>query len=186
MRHCVIVGQPNTGKTLFLLQFAAYLGLSVLDVRRLEPEGRGTGTHRTRRLQSVEVRFPLRKSLRAVRLTDTPGLTDDVHPEAEVRRAMAAALQAFREAGLVLHMLDAARAGELGAAAAIGRIDRQIAAYASLRGPYAVLANKIDLPLARDGAEVIAREFPGRRVIPISALERLGFREVKAFVWRNA
>ena len=47
-----------------------------------------------------------------------------------------------------------------------------------------ILANKIDLPDAEAGVEKLRREFAGHVIIPISALHRQGFREVKRFVWR--
>lgn len=200
MREVVVVGQPNAGKTLFLLNFAAYTGLSVADLALRAEDGTTTtkslplsaarrnlvdaARHKTQVVQSLELRFPSGKTARFARVSDTPGLADAISPDAVLRRAMAAALEALRRADVVLHMIDAALVGRHGEAA-VAAVDREIADYGFARGPYALLANKQDLPLARAGTNVLRRMFPGRRVIPVSALQRRGFREVKLFVWRH-
>lgn len=140
--------------------------------------------HKTRELQSVDIRLPAGKRGRTLRLTDTPGLEDGVPGQPSLRAAAALALAALRRAGLVLHVLDAALIGR--GEAEPGPLERQIAAYASARAPYAVLANKIDLPWGRVGAARVAASFPGRRVIPVSALRGHGFREVRSFLARHA
>ncbi len=196
---CLIVGQANAGKTLFLINFADHMGVKDLDLDVTWPDGSrerfrypvararellvDDRPHTTRGLQAVELQLPRGKGCKAFRLCDTGGLTDGVHGAADVRAAQAQALRALRHAELVLHVMDAAAAGSRDAAGAIGEVDRQVAAFASLRCPYAVLANKMDLPRAQAGLMKIAREFPSRRVIPVSALDGRGFREVKAFVW---
>lgn len=201
IKDCVVVGRANVGKSLFLINFAAYLGLSLLE---LELEGAGgslgrwsgslegalgelvdSTPHRTRGLQSLTLSVPRGKTRQMFRLRDTSGFDDGIHPDPSVRAGMVLSIQALRGASLVLHMLDAAAIGESKGGTALNELDHQVARYASSRGAYAVLANKIDLPWARTGLLHIVEEFASYRVIPISALERRGFREVKAFVWRN-
>lgn len=194
--EAVLVGQPNTGKTLFTLNFAGYLGLSVVGLAASGPTGKLSLAAAKRRLvegaanstrvpQSFEVRVISGKKAKLIRVTDTPGITDTIHEDPEIRRAMSLTLEGLRRARMVLHLIDAASVGALGSCG-IAPIDRQIAEYASIQYPYAILANKIDLPLASTGLELISAEFVGRRIIPVSALQKRGFREVKAFVWRYA
>src|SRR5690606_27206382 len=106
------------------------------------------------------------------------------HEDASVRRAMAQTLGAVRDAHLILHVVDAAKAAGGGVVQAIGDVDYQVAHFSQIRDGYLILANKIDLPGAQRGAELIRREFSQHAVVPVSALTRQGFREVKRFVWR--
>lgn len=194
----MIAGRPNAGKTLFALNFAHYLGLSAIDVALRDAAGGelrrlplsqarrafvDSAPHKTRAVQSVEVRVPGGKGGRLVRLSDTPGLTDAIPDAQELRQAAALALEALRRARIILHVIDAARAAVR--SDPVGPLDRQISEFAAARGPYLVLANKIDLLGAREGAARIAQSLPGRRVVPVSALRRSGFREVRAWLSRH-
>lgn len=195
----LIVGQVNAGKTLLLINFAAHLGVRELALDVTWPSGvrekyrysveqareilvDGTA-HTTRGLQAVELQLPRGKGRKTFRLTDTGGLIDTVHEFPDVRLAIAQTLRALRRAALVLHVMDAAAIGNRGVQGTVGEVDRQVAAFAPLQCPYAILANKMDLPWAQTGLMKIAREFAPRRVIPVSALTGRGFREVKSFVW---
>lgn len=199
MKQSLIVGQTNVGKTLFLLNFAEYLGLRQVEVDRQAPSGETerlslslpaarralvhTDPHTTRSLQSTELRLPAGKQRRPFLLVDSTGLTDGIHENEEVRHAMAQTLELLQEADLILHMLDAARVGGSQEGEGVSEVDRQIARYAIVRSSYAILANKMDLPRAKAGLLRIQEAFPHQRVIPVSALKKIGFREVKSFVW---
>ena len=199
MRTALIIGQANAGKTLFLLNFARYLGVERAEMTVQAAEG-GTFTrpchverdrpllvgdepHTTRGLQSLAVSLPARKRARVVVLTDSTGLVDGIDEDRHVRLAVAQTLRALRLADAVLHVVDADRVGRQGRAA-IAQVEVQIARYLPLRAPYAVLANKMDLPAAAAGLVTIRRVFHGRPVFPVSALKRTGFREVRRFVAR--
>ena len=199
MRTALIIGQANAGKTLFLLNFALYLGIERAEMTVQAAEGGtfarpcdlqrdrallvGDEPHTTRCLQSLAVSVPARKRARVVVLTDSTGLLDGIDEDRQVRLAVAQTLRALRLADAVLHVIDADRVGRQGRAA-IAEVERQIARYLPLRAPYAVLANKMDLPRAEQGLVTIRHEFHGRTVLPISALRRTGFREVRRFVAR--
>jgi predicted GTPase len=201
LRRVLVVGRPNAGKTLFCLRFAEFLGQRSLELRLQDPEGTVTPLraspdearrtlvdprpHTTLGLQGVVIHFPRGKGSVPVELVDSTGLVDTIHPDPRVRRAMAQTLEALRQAAVVLHVVDAAEAGVAGPAASLGEIDRQVSRFSALRSGYAVLANKMDLPWARAGLLKIRDEFPDRTVIPVSALEGQGFREVRAFVWER-
>ena len=200
MKRCIVIGKTNVGKTLFVIQFAAYLGVRQLEFTFEEPSGlkrSATYTvedalrelsseepHQTRCLQSIRLELPVGKGVKRFEIVDTSGLMEGIHGDVKVRKAMAQSLAAVRDADLILHLVDASKAGQEGVIRAVGDVDYQVAQFAQMRDGYLILANKIDLPHAEEGVERIRREFSGHAVIPISALHRHGFREVKRFVWR--
>lgn len=195
MGECLVIGRTNVGKTAFVLNFAEYLGLDraeiffrypdgfatkqtfLLDVARQELIGRGQ--HKTRCLQALELDIPAGKAKKRITMMDSSGFADGIPADEAVRKAVAQTLRQIRQAALVLHMLDAASPG------AIGEVDRQVARFAETRGGYLILANKMDLPSAREGLERIRAFFSGHLVLPISATQKKGFKEVKAIVARS-
>ncbi|HEY8448920.1 MAG TPA: GTPase domain-containing protein [Bacillota bacterium] len=200
LKECMLVGRTNVGKTLLFLNFAESCGARQIELRIRRPGVPGEEIerlpihaarmrlvggrrHQTRWLQSIDLALPKGKGRRRFRLTDAAGLTDSIHEADDVRMAVAQALRELRQADLVVHVLDAAAIGERGGAEALPDIDVQISRYAPLRAPYLIVANKMDLPWAVTGLAIIRRTFAHQRVVPVSALERTGFREVKAFVW---
>lgn len=200
MKKCIVIGKTNVGKTLFVLHFADFLGIQRLEVTFEDPSGERRSAvyeiaealkilstdepHQTKCLQSLLLELPVGKGVKRFEIVDTSGLMEGIHRDATVRRAMAQTLAAVRDADLILHMVDAAKAGEAGVMRAVGDVDYQVAQFAQIRDGYLILANKMDLPGATRGLERIKQEFSGHAVVPISALHRQGFREVKRFVWR--
>lgn len=200
MKKCIVIGKTNVGKTLFTLQFAEYLGVKEVAIRIEEPTGErrevrctipeaierlsSESPHQTRALHSIRLELPVGKGVKRFDIVDTSGLVEGIHSDGSVRKAMAQTLAAVREADLILHLIDAAKVGSSGILRAVGDVDYQVAQFAQIREGYLILANKTDLPGAAAGLEKIRFEFSGHAVIPISALHRQGFREVKRFVWR--
>lgn len=200
MKKCIVIGKTNVGKTLFTLQFAEYLGVKELTIHVDEPTGErrevrctiteaierlsSESPHQTRALHSIRLELPVGKGVKRFDIVDTSGLVEGIHGDAGVRKAMAQTLAAVREADIILHLIDAAKVGSSGILRAVGDVDYQVAQFAQIREGYLILANKTDLPEAAAGLEKIRSEFSGHAVIPISALHRQGFREVKRFVWR--
>ncbi len=201
MKRCMVVGKPNVGKTLLVLSLAEHLKARAVDVTFIDLSGKrqsrtyaiaaairdlvGPRPHQTRCLQSVVVEVPAGKGRKVVDLVDTTGLTEHIHQDAEVRRAMAQTLQAIRPAQVVIHVVDAAEAGRVGQGPPAGVIDRQIADFAGSRGGYFIVANKMDLPDATRGLARLQRMFAGYTVLPVSATAKTGLREVKRHVLRN-
>lgn len=200
MKTCLVVGRTNVGKTLFFLNFAEYLGLKRLDISYQLPDGTtrqgkfdpsrarqelsGLGVHKTRALQSLELSLPQGKGMRQFRLTDSTGLVDGIHPDKRLREAMAQTLAEMHEADCILHMVDLAEISRAETASALRDLDRQIAEYGQAKRGYALLANKMDAADVKRGLLFLHQELPGQEIIPISALYRQGFREVKEYVWR--
>jgi 50S ribosomal subunit-associated GTPase HflX len=127
----------------------------------------------------LELDIPAGKAKKRIVMTDSSGFADGIPEEEVVRKAVAQTLLQIRQAALVLHMLDAANPGS------IAEVDRQVARFAETRGGYLILANKVDLPSAKDGLERIRTAFAGQVVLPISALQKKGFKEVRAIVARS-
>lgn len=200
MRDCLVVGRTNVGKTLFCLNFAEYLGLKRLEVYYQLPDGTcrqrkfdpstarqelsGVGHHKTRGLQSIQLELPMGKGSRQFRLTDTTGLTDGIHPERNLRDAMAQTLYEMKWADCILHLVDLVEIVRAGGFRALGELDLQIAHFGKHKKGYALLANKIDMVDVKKGLSYVRKDLPEQVVLPVSALYRQGFREVKEYVWR--
>ena len=198
MRECLVIGSTNVGKTLFVINFAEYLGLEHIEVKINFPNGfsmekrystiqarrelTGLGPHKTRCLQSIHLDIPARKGYKRIKITDTTGLIDTIHQDVEVRRAIAQTLNAIRQVDTIIHMVDVHGTHASGASTPLAEVDYQVAQFAQMRGRYCVLANKMDLVGAREGLQQLLCGLPGQHIIPISALHKRGFKEVKSFV----
>jgi hypothetical protein len=202
--NCLIIGRTNVGKTLFCINFAEYIGLSKIDVYFQHSDGSerqkrydiatarhelsGLGQHRTRCLQSIQLELPQGKGSREFTLTDSTGLAEGIHSNRDIRYAMAQTLDELKYADCILHMVDLA-CGNPNPESEDGQpeisdIDRHISELGRTRFGYALLVNKIDLPGAEQKMEWIRQELKPKSLLPISALYRKGFREVKEYVWR--
>src|SRR5690606_15009958 len=83
----------------------------------------GDSPHLTRRLQKITLEMPGPKGRKVLQLVDTSGLADGIHPNPDIRRAMAQTLYTVREAAVILHLVDAVLAGRAGPFAALGEVD---------------------------------------------------------------
>ncbi|MDF2500706.1 MAG: hypothetical protein K0Q77_1420 [Anaerosporomusa subterranea] len=200
MREIVIVGRPNSGKTMFALNFANFLGVKRVDVtfrdyddiltcrhfsiEEAKRELCSSVAHRTLTLQTIVLRMTMGKTPIEFMLDDTCGVSEQIHPDATVRRGMAQTLKSMRYADYIFHMLDMIYWSNHPFSQS-GNIDQEIYQYGLARNAYTILANKIDAPLAREHLTKIGSAFPKAKVIPISALLGAGFKEVKACVARN-
>ncbi|MGE5484472.1 MAG: GTPase [Ignavibacteriales bacterium] len=197
MRDCVIIGKPNVGKTLFLINFAEYIGATAIQFA-CSPSGAtyetaysfesaraglvGPKPHMTTSVRPAILRIRVGKGVRDFYMTDTAGICEGIHEDATVRSGMADSLRRLRFCDIVLHMMDASKATATGQPEAIGDVDLQIARFAASKLGYAILANKMDIRGAEAGLVYIRQLFPTSRVIPTSAVSGKGFREVRAFI----
>lgn len=209
MKRSLVIGNTNVGKTLFCIRFAKYVGLRQLRWFVERTDGKteqqsmplddavkwlsSSDAHHTRALQTLVLEVPRGKSNRQLLLTDATGLTEGIHNDPAVREAMAQTLGALTSAHMVLHVVDASRVGTLektGDNRSTGSgwlpVDDQLSQYGMQNGGYLILANKMDLPGAKQGYQQLVKRFSKHRVIPVSALTGSGFREVKHHVWRFA
>ncbi len=194
MKHCLVIGKPNSGKTLFLLNLAEYLGYKEIefDVERADGsrwqrqytlmEARmtlvGPTPHVTQALYATTVILRKGKMTVEVRLTDSTGFCEGIHKDASVRQAMAQTLRQLRQRSMILHMIDGVDA----ACGGVSKIDEQLVRYVTGCSGYAILVNKMDLLRASEGLLNVRNRFPHHMVIPVSALKRTGFGEVRSFV----
>ncbi|QDR80612.1 GTPase domain-containing protein [Sporomusa termitida] len=199
MRECIVIGRPNSGKTLFTLNFAKYLGVKSIDMtfrtydgvmtcRHLSLEDAkrqlcGIDLHKTRSLQSMVLNMPIGKSTVNFKLTDTCGISEQIHADEAIRKGMAQTIGLLRSADFILHLVDLTNVKS--DSATQSNIDYEFYHYGVARNAYIMLGNKVDLGSAKDNLPRLASAFPKATVIPISALYNQGFREVKAYVARN-
>ncbi len=107
---------------------------------------------------------------------------EGIHPEGEIRLAMAQSLMLLRDADLVMHIIDAALIGK--DRSSLGVLEEELATWGRTRGNYLILANKMDLASANQGLRTIEHHFSALPIIATSARTGQGFREVKKYVLR--
>lgn len=197
MREFIIIGRPNSGKTLFTLNFAAYNGNKTVDITFCTSDGVRTcrhfsieeaknqlcnmTVHKTRSFQSLILKMVRGKATVLCKITDTCGIIETIHPDESVRRGMSQTLNLLRSADYILHIMDAASLNSTSPST----IDQEIYNYGMVRKCYSILANKMDLPAANSNLTTLTRLFPQGDIIPISSLLSQGFKEVRACVARN-
>lgn len=200
MREIVIVGRPNSGKTMFTLSFADYLGSKAVDVTfrtyddlltcrhftldEAKRELCSIVPHKTRCVQSLVLKLPLGKTTINFKLTDTCGVSETIHPTENIRRGMAQTLALVRYADFVVHIIDLSIITN-DFVQSVENIDQEIYNYGTARRNYLLLANKIDLPGARENLSRLQKLWPQATILPISALWSKGFKEVRTYVARN-
>lgn len=195
MKQGLITGKPNVGKTLFFLQFASFLGSERLNLA-LQSTGQGSvpisrarrllvdqAAHTTRELRPVELELPRGKGKVALRVFDSSGLTDGVHPDQQLRRAMADTIRCLQESDVVLHLVDADAAGR-NYEQHVTAVDYELYSFGHTRPAYKLLANKLDLPAGRAGLSHLQSEFGTANVLGISAKTGQGLKQVKRFLGR--
>ncbi|MDR3591412.1 MAG: 50S ribosome-binding GTPase [Negativicutes bacterium] len=200
MKEFAVVGRPNSGKTLFALNFAGFLGCRAVDItfrthdghldcrHYLLPEARrelcGSTSHKTRVVQSMILTVPVGKTGVHFKLSDTCGLQEEIHSDQSVRQGMAQTLGLIRSSDYIIHIVDLTALSE-DYLSSPTNIDREIYRYGIARHRYLLLANKIDLASGKSHLTRLAAEFPHTALLPISALYNHGFPAVKSYVAHN-
>ncbi|MBU5677492.1 50S ribosome-binding GTPase [Alkaliphilus sp. MSJ-5] len=200
MKTCIIIGNPNVGKTSFFLSLAEYLGVNRCEVEITDIYGKvlvknisvnfarkylvSTSPFKTRNVYKMKLTIPVYKGYEQLILVDTAGVTDGINEVEEIRKSMAQTLKELSQAKIILHMFDAQyiyykKEG------GISEIDYQIKEFGSQQGCYCILVNKMDKDNSQKGLDIIRDKFKENYIIPISTVDRTGFKEVKAFVGRN-
>jgi len=200
MREFIVVGLPNSGKTMFTLDFAGFVGTKNVDITFRTYDGLITcrhltveearrelcsaSMHKTRSLQSVILKIAVGKTAINFKLTDTCGLTPQINHEETIRKGMAQTISFMRSADFILHIVDLSIITDE-YMNNVNNIDRDLYCYGVSRHNYLLLANKFDIQSARNNVSRLTTAFPQANIIPISALQNQGFKEVKAYVARN-
>ncbi len=193
--EALVIGKPNVGKSLFVVNFAAYLGMKEIHSPRADSQGSGRKknvltleearhklvspkSYRTLSPYRLEIDLGEGKQRKTFWLVDSTGICEGVHHQVDIRAAMSSTLRLLTQADLVIHVIDAAALGSK-RLEAMGAVDDAICHYAQSHGPYLLLANKTDKPGASDNLPYVREHFAGIPVIAVSALTRRGFREIK-------
>lgn len=191
LRKFIIIGRANAGKTLFLLNFAEFLGYRDLVIRMkteydeseksdlieaFKQNMVGEMNNTTKCLQLINMNMPDLKGKKKVLFIDTTGLSSSIHFDQVVRNGMAQTLMLLRENNMILHIIDTASLSE---EKKVDSMDIEIYKYGRKRGNYLILANKTDLDAFKKGFQILNREFRDVKIFKISALNKTGFKEVK-------
>ncbi len=198
MSSALLVGQPNVGKTCFLINFARYLGISQLNLLVRQPAGfmvnksyqletaeqelTSLKPHRTKQLQHIKLKLPAGKQDKQVKLFDSCGLVKGIHSQARVRKGMAQTLNQLFNSEIVLHMIDISKFNRQ---QGLERVDREIYEFLQNQTSYKIIANKIDLDYQQQRLRGLQELVGERMILPISALYQQGFKQVKAFLLHN-
>src|SRR5690554_1410376 len=187
MNNCLVTGMSNVGKTCFVINFAEYMGIKELKFHVKQVAGYtainsytpnearkkliSVKENSTREVQIIKLEIPKGKTIKELQLIDSCGLSDGIHPEEEIRLAMAKTLKLIRDSNFILHIIDVSNIDKNKKGKDILLpIDRLILNYASLEKNYAILVNKIDLSFARSNFKLLKSRLKDIIIIPISAL----------------
>nr|WP_282706940.1 GTPase [Natroniella acetigena] len=198
MVSVLIVGQPNVGKTSFAINFANYLGVEKLKLLVRQPAGFlairtyqleeayeelvAVEPHKTTKIQSVQLKLPIGKKDKKVRLIDSCGLVDEIHSKQKIRRAMAQTLDQLFQSQIILHMVDLSQFNYF---SQLKKIDQALYNLFHQQSGYKILANKLDLDRQERNLIKLKNLIDQKLIIAISALSQQGFTEVKAFLLEN-
>ena len=176
----VLIGRPNVGKTLLLINFAAYLGVTEISCEGPEPSKIPFEQARRRYVSYVAHKqvaplqahvAPSKLSDKSMILVDTPGIAEGIVADPRVRQAMAEGLEQLFRAHMILLVVD-------GGTEAITPLDDELLALAVRIAPTLIVDNKTDLASGFHPA-AHREHFAGHPVLPFSALTRRGFRDLK-------
>lgn len=196
----IIVGRPNVGKTLLMINFAAYLGMREIRVQAADAESAArtqrlsldrarrdlVSLHapKTTELQCIPVELTLGRQRLATNVIDTPGVTEGVSEVAWERRQTALTLERLMTATVVLHVVDAS-AVRTRRLEAPGAFDSALTTYGNTMGAYLLVANKMDRPGSNEGLKTLKDRHHGISTIPVSCMTRRGFRDLKVWLMRT-
>ncbi len=199
MKKCLVTGMPNVGKTCFVINFAEYMGVKELKFHVRQRAGYtainsynlsearkkliSVKENTTKEVQLIKLEINKGKTIRELQLIDSCGLSDGIHPDEEVRLAMARTLRLIRDTEFILHIIDIKNIkNDKKGKDILLPVDRLILDYASMEKKYAILANKMDLSFAEMNLKILKKNIKDIIIIPISALYKEGFKEVKKMV----
>lgn len=199
MKKCLVTGMPNVGKTCFVINFAEYMGVKELKFHVRQRAGYtainsyslsearkkliSVKENTTKEVQLIKLEINKGKTIRELQLIDSCGLSDGIHPDEEVRLAMAGTLRLIRDTEFILHIIDIKNIkNDKKGKDILLPVDRLILDYASMEKKYAILANKMDLSFAEMNLKILKKNIKDIIIIPISALYKEGFKEVKKMV----
>jgi GTP-binding protein len=161
-----LVGYPNAGKsTLLGALSAAHPKVAAYPFTTLHP------------MVGV-LDFP---GFRRATVADIPGLIEGAHRDVGLGHDF---LRHIVRCRMLLLVVDAAGSEGRDPVEDAKMIREELRLYDPLlaRRPWALIANKTDLPGAEENIPRLAQEFPGVPLLPISAEKKLGMDELRAFL----
>ncbi|MCY0879868.1 MAG: 50S ribosome-binding GTPase [Firmicutes bacterium] len=198
--HLVTVGKPNVGKTLLLINFAAYLGLTELRVELPDGEGgqqvkrlsldrarrdlMSWSTPKTRVIQTAILEQPVGRQRLRVLAVDTPGIPEGISPNPDQRHLTALTLEWLTTAQMVVHVVDASAVHSTRPESP-GAFDLALARYGHQLASYIVVANKMDKVGSAEGLRAIRDAYQDVPILPVSCITRRGFRDLKQWILRT-
>ncbi len=196
MLNCLIVGMPNVGKTYFLISFAEYMGLKKIQLNLKMKAGMNTAVNYsleeardklvsdkenyTRDLQYININIRIGKAEKKIKIIDTCGLHEGIHPEQEIRKSMAETIDEITKSNLVLHVIDIKNIYKNNNV--LYAVDQMIYNYAQKKTNYVIIVNKIDLKNYLNNLKIIRKKLSSTIIIPVSAFKKKGFDNVKYLV----
>lgn len=190
----LIVGKPNVGKTLFIIQMVKKYKVDNLTYTFIHHNG-----HRYKKRLSLEEGIKLLVSNKAnhtlnihdfsipikkgkgkveISLMDTCGILPIIHHLDHIREGMAQTLQQFKQANAIFHMIDSS------SYVSDNLIDQEIYEFGLQQSNYLILANKIDLDSGQWSIPRIRNDYSKAIVLPVSAKNGEGLEEVMRYVNR--
>mgnify|MGYP002409534442 CR=1 FL=1 len=183
----LITGRTNAGKTLFLLNYAEYMGYKNIKIN-FKTDSRenikeksisyfrdtivSSSPYTTKSLQIANINLSNKNNV----FIDSPAISSSISYEQSVRNGMAQTLSLIRENNLILHIIDASCILNY---KDIDDVDMAMYKLGKKRGNYIVLANKADIKGSIMGVNVLSENLVGVKIIKISALNKTGFNNVR-------
>lgn len=193
----LLVGRPNAGKSLLMINFAAYLGLRDIRVDVTDDDGvRRTQrlsldrarrdlvsleTPKTTRVQVISVEVVIGRQRLGVNVVDTPGLSPAIATDPTERRQSALILERLMGTALVFHVVDASGVRANG----LDPVDQALLQFGARRTTFLVVANKMDRPGSHEGLTTLKSRAGGTGVVPVSSHTRRGFRDLRLWMVRT-
>ncbi|KNF08918.1 HSR1-like GTP-binding protein [Gottschalkia purinilytica] len=197
MKKAIIIGKTNVGKSLFLVNFSEFLGYRKVYIKIEYPDGKklnkemsidiarsylsSRNEFKTQCLQSIDMKIPVYKGKKEIKIIDSSGLVDGIHPDMKIRNSIVQTIETLKSTDVIIHIVDITEYLNDDFIHNISEIDKQIMKYGTTCN-YLLLANKIDLDKDNKGLSNVKKYFKDSNIIPISALYKRGFKEVKSFV----
>lgn len=189
MKTCVLIGKPNVGKTLLLLNLAKFLGNKTIKLHFMDADGNsmakvydievakrylcGRQPYSTMGLQWIR----MNAGCQYIELVDTTGLIGDAIEPTTLRKAMAQTISFIKNASLLLHIIDATSLPSQ--PLPVDDIDVVLSHIFGGNDNYVMLINKIDMVDRADdvlGKGAKAFNVNSDKIICVSALNKAGFK----------
>lgn len=190
----LIVGQPNVGKTLFIIQMIKKFGADQLTYTILQHNGQkykkkipidegiakmvSSKANHTLNIHDFSIKIKKGKGKIEIFLMDSCGVLPIIHPLEHIRDGIAQTLQHFKQVSAIFHVMDSSTY------VADNLIDQEIYDFGLQQCNYLILANKIDLDSGKLSIPRIKNDYSKAIVLPFSAKTGEGLEEVKKYVYR--